>query len=156
MKLQTIIMVLAGLFLLGRNKLNEWADRITISIRGIKPQYFRFRLLLIPEIEINNPTPAAINVTSSTTTIKYKGQEIAKSVDNIPIIIPANSTATLKPKVAVNALNTSSAIFDLAKGGKGAFTYSGTLYTKAGAIPWSYTDTTTMGAINYNHLSGVN
>lgn len=144
MKLTNILLIALGLYVLGRNKINEWANRINVSVRGLKVNFERGQLQLIPSIEIANPTPAPIAARSTITVIKYNGKEVAKSTDYTPLNIPANAVATYQPKVVVRGLGTITAIQTMINDSTvGTWTYSGTIYTSGGAIPWSYTDNTT-------------
>jgi len=147
-KLSNILLIGLALYALAKSKLSEWADKITVNING-KPQvsFKNAKLTIAPPLEFINPTPAAITVNSSTTTVKYNGKVVAKSVDLTPFSIAANSRINFSPQVVVNALGTYSAIVDMVNATGGTWSYSGTLYTAAGAIPWSYTEsnTTTVG-----------
>lgn len=144
MKFSNLLLIAVALYTLAKNKLSEWADKITVTLNGKPAVSFKnAKLTIAPPLEFVNPTPAAITVNSSTTTVKYNGKILAKSVDLTPFNIAANSRITFSPQVVVSAFGTYSAIIDAVNATGGTWSYSGTLYTATGAIPWSYTETTT-------------
>lgn len=144
MKFSTIALIAIALYVLAKDKISEYLNFVTIGFRGLKFKYYKLQLYLLPDLTLSSAAPVNITVKSALTIIKYNGQEIARSTDTNGLTLTARSTVTYQPEILVKGISTATAIINLIKGGDlKNFSYSGTLYTSTGAIPWSYTDTTT-------------